>query len=111
MLADAFPFDEEKRHACEVSWVMRTMYHDEQRTDEYFKLVEKKRNKGAADKLRHTCDVSWVMDTIYPDGKRAAEHFVRLEKKRGKEATDKLRESCREKWKTWKIADSIVGQA
>ena len=85
MLADAFPFDEEKRHACEVSWVMRTMYHDEQRTDEYFKLVEKKRNKEAADKLRHTCDVSWVMDTIYPDGKRAAEHFVRLEKKRGKE--------------------------
>ena len=111
MLADAFPFDEEKRHACEVSWVMRTMYHDEQRTDEYFKLVEKKRNKEAADKLRHACDVSWVMDTIYPDGKRAAEHFVRLEKKRGKEATDKLRESCREKWKTWKIADSIVGQA
>jgi hypothetical protein len=111
MLADAIPFDEEKRHACEVSWVMRTMYHDEQRTDEYFKLVEKKRNKEAADKLRHACDVSWVMDTIYPDGKRAAEHFVRLEKKRGKEATDKLRESCREKWKTWKIADSIVGQA
>ena len=111
MLADALPFDEEKRHACEVSWVMRTMYHDEQRTDEYFKLVENKRNKGAADKLRHTCDVSWVMDTIYPDGERAAEHFVRLEMKRGKEATDKLRESCREKWKTWKIADSIVGQA
>ncbi len=110
MLADSIPFDEEKRHACEVSWVMRTMYHDEQRTDEYFKLVEKKRNKEAADKLRHACDVSWVMDTIYPDGKRAAEHFVRLEKKRGKEATDKLRESCREKWKTWKIAESMSAQ-
>jgi len=52
-----------------------------------------------------------VMRTMYPDGKRAAEYFNLVEKKRNKEAADKLRKSCREKWKTWKIAESIVGQA
>lgn len=59
MLADAIPFDEEKRHACEVSWVMRTMYPDGKRAAEYFSLVEKKRNKEAADKLREDCRKEW----------------------------------------------------
>jgi hypothetical protein len=61
MLADAFPFDEEKRHACEVSWVMRTMYPDGKRAAEYFSLVEKKRGKGPADKLRDDCRVAWKL--------------------------------------------------
>ncbi len=59
MLADAFPFDEEERHACEVSWVMRTMYPDGKRAAEYFNLVEKKRNKDAADKLRNSVREKW----------------------------------------------------
>lgn len=61
MLADAFPFDEEKRHACEVSWVMRTMYQDGKRAAEFFNLVEKKRGKGPADKLRDDCRVAWKL--------------------------------------------------
>ena len=59
MLADAIPFDEEKRHACEVSWVMRAFYPDGKRAADYFDLVEKKRGKESADKLRHDCRAEW----------------------------------------------------
>lgn len=64
MAADNIPFDEEKRHACEVSWVMRAFYPDGKMAAEYFNLVEKKRGKEAADKLREDCRKAWKQRQI-----------------------------------------------
>ena len=57
--ADGIPFDEAKRHRCEVSWVMRTFYPRADAAKEYFALVEKRRGKELADKLRDDCRDAW----------------------------------------------------
>ncbi|MBK7509826.1 MAG: hypothetical protein IPI16_17555 [Comamonadaceae bacterium] len=57
--ADGIEFDEDERHRCEVSWVMRAFYPDGKRAAEYFDLVEKKRGKESADKLRQDCRAEW----------------------------------------------------
>ena len=57
--ADGIEFDEDERHRCEVSWVMRAFYPDGKRAAEDFDLVEKKRGKESADKLRQDCRAAW----------------------------------------------------
>lgn len=56
---DDIPFDEEKRHRCEVSWIMRAFFPRAEEAKEYFTLVEKHRGKEAADKLRDDCREAW----------------------------------------------------
>ena len=57
--ADGINFDEDKRHRCEVSWIMRAFFPRAEEAKEYFTLVEKHRGKEAADKLRNYCRVKW----------------------------------------------------
>jgi hypothetical protein len=54
------PFDEDKRHRCEVAWVIRAFFPDGNAAADYFKAVEKKRNKAAADRLRDDCRTAWA---------------------------------------------------
>jgi hypothetical protein len=53
-------FDEDERHRCEVSWVVRAFYPDNVAAADYFALVEQKRNKEAADRLRADCRIEWM---------------------------------------------------
>lgn len=59
MSADGIVFDEEKRHQCEVRWVINTFYPDNKAAAEYFKTVEKHRGKAMADHLRNDCRIAW----------------------------------------------------
>jgi hypothetical protein len=56
---ESIAFDEDKRHRCEVSWIMRAFYPRAEEAKEYFVLVEKHRGKEAADKLRNDCREAW----------------------------------------------------
>lgn len=51
--------EENFRHRCEVSWVIRAFYPDNKAAAEYFKTVETKRGKECADKLRADCRIAW----------------------------------------------------
>jgi hypothetical protein len=46
-------------HRHEVASVIRRYYPRGEEAAEYFKLVEKKRGKEAADKLRADCRIAW----------------------------------------------------
>ena len=57
--ADNIPFDEDERHRCEVSWVIRAFYPRNEEAKEYFQKVEKHRGKEAADRLRDDARKAW----------------------------------------------------
>jgi hypothetical protein len=46
-------------HRHEVASVIRRFYPRGEEAAEYFKLVEKKRGKEAADRLRADCRIAW----------------------------------------------------
>lgn len=56
---ESIAFDEDKRHRCEVSWIMRAFYPRAEEAKEYFQLVQKHRGQEAADKLRNDCREAW----------------------------------------------------
>ena len=49
---------------CEVQSVIRKCYPDGNAAAEYFKLVEAKRGKAAADKLRDACRDVWKVRKV-----------------------------------------------
>lgn len=46
-------------HRCEIAAVMRQCYPDGDKAAEYFRLVEKRRGKAAADRLRNDVRAAW----------------------------------------------------